>query len=95
MKNGGLGHKNNTIWLGDTVSFRNQVINFFTETHPEAAMTDTLALTLGGMLLFIAWGFIPIILFGMLVWHSVKKFAHYMRSQHLAKQEFHRALKGD
>lgn len=94
VKNGGLGHKNNTIWLGESTSFRNQVINFFTETHPEAAMTDTLALMLGGTLLFMAWGLVPIILFGVLLFRSVRWLARHMRDQHLAKQEFHRKLKG-
>jgi len=95
VKNGGLGHKNNTIWLGDDVSFKNQVINFFTETHPEAAMTDTLALVLGSLVLWMSWGLVPIILFGMLAWFSIQKLARYMREQHLAKKEFHRTLKGD
>jgi hypothetical protein len=94
VKNGGLGHKNNTIWLGDQVSFRNQIINFLTETHPEAAMTDVLALSLIGLGLFIAWGLIPFILFGMFSFYGVRWLARHMRDQYLAKQEFHRKLKG-
>jgi hypothetical protein len=94
VKNGSLGHKNNTIWLGDQVSFRNQVINFFTETHPEAAMTDALALFLGGVALFLAWGLVPFILFGMFAFYSVRWLARHMRDQYVAKQEFHRKLKG-
>lgn len=95
VKNGGLGHKNNTIWLGDDVGFRNQIINFFTETHPSATMNDALALILGSCALWIAWGIVPIILFGMLAFYSVRKFARYMRDQHVKKEEFHTALKGD
>jgi len=95
VKNGGLGHKDNTIWLGNDVSFRNQVINFFTETHPSAVLTDTLGLSLGGLLLYMAWGFVPFILFGILMFYSIRKFARYMRDQHVKKEEFHTALRGD
>jgi len=95
VKNGGLGHKNNTIWLGDNTSFRNQVINFFTETHPEAAMTDAMAISLASMALWLAWGLVPFILFGFLAWFSVRALARHMRDQHVKKQAFHAALKGD
>lgn len=96
VKNGDLGNANNTIFVGDGKrGARKQIYDFFNETHPSAVGTDLIAITLFGALFYMVWITVPFLIAGRLIWLGVGKFANHMREQHLKKQEFHRALKGE
>lgn len=96
VKHGNLGTADNTIWLGDDKRELRVIIrDYFVETHPGAIGGDIVLTLLFMILLHICWGFVPIVILGYLIWVSVGKLATHMREQHLKKQEFHAALKGD
>lgn len=96
VKHGKLGTADNTIFLGDHKRKLKVVIrDYFIETHPGAIGGDIILTLLLTLLLFMCWGLIPIMILCSLSWISVGKLATHMREQHLKKQEFHSALKGD
>ena len=96
VSHGDMGNDDNCLWLGDSKrDMRTQILDMFTETHPGAIGADLLSVAAIIVILFIAWGAVPFIVGGRLIWLGVRKLANNMRDQYLKKEEFHAALKGD
>ena len=96
VSHGNLGNDENCLWLGDNKRDMGvQIHDMFTETHPGAIGSDLLSVTAIIVILYLAWGVVPFIIVGRLIWLGVRKLANNMRDQYLKKKEFHAALKGD
>ncbi len=101
IKTGSMGDSDNS-WVFNTyrkLSFLEklpkQLYNLFMETHPEAIITDAIAIGLLGLVLFIAWGLIPFIVVIALFFYGIISLAKHLRERHVKKEEFVQALKGD
>ena len=71
-----------------------KVRDFFTETHLESIIVDTFVVGFGILIIHIAW-----LLFvgGGIVFatvYGIIKLMHYLREQHIKKQEFYSVLRG-
>jgi hypothetical protein len=75
--------------------FKVKFRDFFTATHLETIFFDTLACAAIIGALHIAWILLVIVgLIGGAI-YSIITFVKYLRDQHVKKEEFHDALRGD
>lgn len=71
-----------------------KVQDFFTSTHPEPVIVDTLVCAFAILIMHMAW--IVLVAVGVIatIVYGIVKFVQYLRNQHIKKEEFHAALKG-
>ncbi len=90
VKTGTVGDMDHMI-MGDGLRFK----WLLTETHPFTIVVDGL---MAGFLIFITMIFsslLPYVFAGAIISYGIYRLATYMRKQHVRKEEFIDALKGD
>ncbi len=75
--------------------FKVKVRDFFTATHLEPIFFDTVVCVIAIAFLHLAWIVFIIIGLAIATVYSIVKFVQYLRNQHVKKEEFHTALRGD
>jgi hypothetical protein len=94
VKHGKMGDNDDGVYFSFKKTFKEKVIMFLYETHPGAIAMDAVFTGLSGLLVWMAWGLIPIIGTVALIIYGLTSFAKQLRNRHLKKEEFVEALKG-
>lgn len=95
VKHGKMGDCDDGVLFCFKKTFKAKIMLFLNETHPSAIFFDALVTAIFGLIMFAAWGLVPIIGAIALIIYGLVSFAKYLRERHLKKEEFVQALKGE